>query len=127
MRFISFCVSVFLATNVTSKTIDVATLSEYEQEVHRLGFCWAILNEVVFKDPWDTKDIAKIGGLLMDNGFREKDTNKIWAKSEADTQTKLVLDELIVVQEMLDKCNEDMKAILAKRYVPNFTYMQSSN
>ena len=106
-----------------SQTVDISTLSDYEKQMHRIGFCI----EIGYKaEGNDTLEIFSIVNILRDNGFRsrEKAGYKVEQKSKNDTKTKLILKEIVTTQQMLDECNEDLKAILEDEYIPNFSYME---
>jgi hypothetical protein len=114
-----------IGTVGTSQTIDVSTLSDYEKQHHRIGFCI----EIGYKDGGnDTLEIFSIVNLMSDNGFRKPGKGKagyqVERKSANDTKTKLILEEIVTTQQMLDECNEDLKAILKDEYIPNFSYME---
>jgi len=109
-------------TSAMSQTVDVSTLNDYELKHHRIGFCIEIGHKSGVND---TLEIFSIVNLMFDNGFRdgEKAGYEIERKSANDTKTKLILNEIVTTQEMLNECNKDLKAILKDEYIPNFSYM----
>lgn len=113
----------FSATSASAQSTDVSTLSEYDQQMHRAGFCWQLaswnINSLNFQ--FDIARIYDVHNLLVSNGFILY--TGVFTKSASDLEAKLILDELELTQTMFDECNQDMKAMLKQEYVPNFSYM----
>ena len=119
-----------IGSNVTAQTVDITTLSKLEQQQHRLGFCREIwMGKRDYAAEGQKLKSGKIGDMLelLKPLTQPVDDEWVYGKAINDTTKMLILGELIVDQQMLDECNSDMKAILAERYVPNFSYMQSNN
>lgn len=123
MKKLFLALAFFTATSASAQSTDVSTLSEYDQQMHRAGFCWQLaswnINETNFQ--FDNARIYDVHNLLVSNGFILY--TGVFTKSAADLEAKLILDELELTQTMFDECNQDMKAMLKQEYVPNFSYM----
>jgi len=123
MKQILFALGFFVATSASAQTLDVSTLSEYDQQMHRAGFCWKLnswnINEIDFK--FDGLRILDVHTLLERNGFVKY--GGVFSASASDLEAKLILDEVELNQAMFDECNKDMVAMLKEEYVPNFSYM----
>ena len=76
---------------------------------------------------FDIGKIMAISILLDDNraNSRSKDPNDIYFKARNDSQKKLILNETVITQDLLNDCDRDMKLILKEKYVPNFSYMKN--
>ena len=123
MKKLLLALGFFSATSASAQSTDVSTLSEYDQQMHRAGFCWQLAswNISSLNFQFDNARIYEVHNLLVSNGFILY--TGVFTKSAADLETKLILDELELTQTMFDECNQDMKAMLKQEYVPNFSYM----
>jgi hypothetical protein len=130
MKKILFALGVLSASFAQAQTVDVTTLSLHNQQVHRIAFCRIIatngIRESKNRQNLDRKKVFDIYMLLDNNGFmkREQNSQTIFFDATSDTETKVLLEEIDVTQEMIDKCEADLKNILREKYVPNFSYME---
>ena len=129
MKKILFALGVLSASFAQAQTVDVTTLSLHNQQVHRVAFCRIIATMGI--DESKNKNLKRgkvfdIYMLLDSNGFmkREQNSSSTFYDATDDTKTKLVLEEIEVTQEMINKCEIDLKDILREKYIPNFAYME---
>ena len=116
-----------------SQTVDISSLTETEQSVHRASHCYALQTSLNFTYPNDwavtVVRIAEIKQLLEENGFLKRqlfvDTNDVGQKAANDVKAALILGDLEVTLEMLTDCAVDMVSILKNEYIPNFSYMNN--
>lgn len=127
MKKLALFLSVLAASSAMSETLDIKMLSPYEQELHRYGWCGAAWVAEGSNDQPDleTYQIGTITRLLSSNGFEDADDGYVSLKAGDDLQAQLIIGSKILSQEDLDECFEDLKAILAENYVPNFEYMEN--
>jgi hypothetical protein len=113
-----------------SQTVDVSTLSDYEKQVHRVGWCYQ--SHVLTMDHSELErffddfytDTFEVHELLNRNGFFERDHNNISRKARDDMQTKFLIGAIEYTNQYVDDCNADMVSILKEKYIPNFSYME---
>jgi hypothetical protein len=127
MKAIALLLGFFVASPALSETLDVSTLSPYEQNVHRFGWCsQAWRDEGMNNQPnLETYQIGDIVLLLSSNGFTDADNEYLSGKAGDDLQAQLITGSKILNQKDLDACFEDLKNILTENYVPNFKYMEN--
>ena len=113
------------ATSAMSESIDVSNLSDYEKKIHRWGWCVSAAREA--NGGLDGKDIFKISNIMDDRNYNssELDPNRVYRKARTDVAAQVLIGELKIVQDDLDKCNQDLIAILKDEYVPYFSYMKN--
>lgn len=129
MKKLTLLISVFVASTAMAETVDLDTLSSYEQEVHRYGWCQrAYLSEGQNNQSnLERYQIGNIVLLLASNGFLNADSRRVRDKADNDLEAQLIVGSKIIDQEDLTSCFDDLKDILAKNYVPNFVYMENLN
>ena len=124
MKKLFIVLGILVANSAQAQTVDVSTLSEIDQQKHRVGYCYGItswnINELDFE--YEDYKILDIYNLMRSNKFISVSDNH--SKAKEDVKAMLIVGDLELNQTMFDECNEDMKAILKKTYVPNFSYMQ---
>ena len=71
------------------------------------------------------KKIHDIHSLLNGNGFMDRDQsgNRVKDRAKNDLKTQFIIGEITFTQSDADSCDQDMRKILAKEYIPNFSYM----
>ena len=109
-----------------SQSVDISTLSDYEKQMHRSGWCYQFWSFELYDEIPDLnmKRISDILDLLQKNGFRNNDKNRVWVRAKDDLRTQFILGEITFTQSDADSCDEDLRKILAKEYIPNFSYME---
>ena len=124
---VGLCVSAFLAAPVSAQQLDVSELTDYEKSLHR----WAWCVEVDFSATLQGLQLGNfktigISNLLSDNNrnSRENDPRRIYRRASQDTEAALLLGQIEITEEVLEKCESDMLTILGNEYVPNFTYLE---
>ena len=116
---------ILLSSNSQAQTIDVSQLNEIDRQIHRVAYCrqlvsWNI-DRLNFK--FDHDLIMDMTELLRESGlFGYKNT--VFKKTQNDTRAKLILGEIKLSQRDFSECTGDLKKILKKEYVPNFSYME---
>ena len=130
-----------LASTGWSETIDVTTLNDYEKQVHRAVWCrmfedFRYDNWVSGKKTFENFDFESdrtkhyetnnFYELLKGNNFFHKDWNdrQIKQKLEADMEKQLIFGEISFSLSDIDDCHADMKALLKKEYIHNFSYLE---
>ena len=117
----------WMGTAGVSQTIDISTLSDYEKQMHRIGWCYQFWDFELDDDIPDLnmKKIHDIHSLLDGNGFMDRDQsgNRIEWRTRDDLKTQFIIGEITFTQSDADSCDQDMRKILAKEYIPNFSYM----
>jgi hypothetical protein len=116
-----------IGTVGNSQTVDISTLSDYEKQVHRIAWCdqfyrFELYNEI---PDLNMKKIREIRLLLERNGFMDRDYSrkKVYGRTIDDLKTQFIIGEITFTQSDADSCDQDMRKILAKEYIPNFSYM----
>ena len=130
MNKLAFLVSMLVASQALSQTLDIGTLSPYKQTMHRYGWCTqAYMSAVTSNQPGQPGllhyEIGTIKQLLDSNGFTDGDKDRVHRKAANDLEVQLILGSKRLNQEDLDACFEDLKNILAENYVPNFKYLEN--
>lgn len=127
MKNLALLFGVLFASQAQSQTLDIGTLSQYEQTFHRFGWCsQAWLNGGRNNQPnLETYQIGAIVNLLNSNGFQDADDGYVSRKAGDDLQAQLIIGSKILNQKDLDACFGDLKNILAEKYVPNFEYLDN--
>lgn len=105
-----------------SQTVDISTLSDYEKQVHRVGWC-RVLVDAGFDASLKPSRVFELYMLIDSNGFLEN-ADETYYKAKDDAKKKVLLGELAVTQSMLDSCDRDLASILKEKYIPNFSYME---
>lgn len=126
MNILTLLLSVLVASQALSQTLNIGALSPYEQNLHRVGWCReAWLDEGENSQPnLDTHQISDVITLLESNGFMDADEGLVHYKAGQDLKAQLIIGSKILSQVDLDACFEDLKNILTENYVPNFEYME---
>jgi len=124
MKKILFVLVMLLSSNSHAQTIDVSQLNKIDQQIHRVVYCYEIerWNQWELNSRFETGPIHEITTLLENNGFIKR-RNPVRRKAQDDTKAKLILREIKLTQEVFNSCIKDLKKILKKEYVPNFSYM----
>ena len=126
MKKILFAWGIFLSSYSQAQTIDVSQLNEVDKQKHRLAYCSALerWNQWELDFLFDAGPIFDIMTLLDDSGFVKRVGDPFMNKAENDTKAKLILGEIKLNQIVFNNCINDLKKILKKEYVPNFSYME---
>ena len=109
-----------------SQSVDISTLSDYEKQMHRIGYCEQLDTFIMESEVQglNRRKVYAIWTLLDENGFRKKDSRKIERKIKNDLKKQMILGEISFTQTDVDMCENDLKAILKDEYIPNFSYME---
>lgn len=114
-----------IGTTGISQTVDVSKLSDYEKQMHRIGYCKQLDTFALKGDiqGLKRKKVFAVCSLLRTNNFMEGDKNRIFYKIQNDLKKQMILEEISFTQTDVDMCENDLKAILKDEYIPNFSYM----
>ena len=126
MKKILFAWALLTASFAHAQSVDISTLSAYEQTVHRLSWCRtmgsAMLREKVPSHPYDVS--FEVYNLMDNKGYFDKDWDEngvIW-KTANDLEAEILLGKTFSSEEAA-ACEKDAKSILKEEYVPNFSYV----
>lgn len=115
-------ISSFAPALVLAQSVDVTTLSADDQARHRIGYCGVFGSEALFD--FEISDLLSLQVLLGEFYWENENLAK---GVRSDTEAAFLLGEKSVTQEELDVCTEDLRDILRKQYVPNYSYMGANN
>lgn len=127
MKKILFGWGLLVASFAHAQSVDISTLSAYEQTVHRIAWCRemgvAMLDGKVPEYPYDIS--WQVYNLLDRKDFFKKDwaDNQVMRKTMDDLEAEIILGKTFSKEEAA-ACENDAKAILKEDYVPNFKYMK---